>query len=212
LKNLFETEKIRFEEKLKEERYKSEKKLKNNTEEYESKLQELERELKEEIENLNNDLQAEINNHNDYVSHAEHEIGLLRQKIETLEHFLNEAREALNAVQTQSSQQLEKEAENYKKDKIEYQTKIDTLTLENNNKDKEITSLKTKKEQLETLIVEKEAALLNLKKELEEDKRDLMTKMENYKTKFTESNDDFMLKKLEFIRESALLKQQVRNG
>ena len=179
MKNLFETEKIRFEEKLKEERSKSEKKLKNNTEEYETKVQDLERELKEEIENLNNDLQAEINNHNDYVSHAEHEIGLLRQKIETLEHFLNEAREALNNVQTQSSQQLEKEAENYKKDKIEFQTKIDTLTLENNNKDKEITSLKTKKEQLETLIVEKEAALLNLKKELEEDKKDLMTKMEN---------------------------------
>ena len=90
MKSLFETEKIRFEEKLKDERNKTEKKLKNLTDEYESKLKEQETELKEEIENLNNDLQAEINNHNEYVSHAEHEIGLLQQKIETLDNQIKE--------------------------------------------------------------------------------------------------------------------------
>ena len=183
MKSLFETEKIRFEEKLKDERNKTEKKLKNLTEEYESKLREQETELKEEIENLSNDLQAEVNNHHDYVSHAEHEIGLLQQKIETLEHFLNEAREALNKVQTQSTQQMEKDSENYKRDKTEFQLKIETLTLENNTKDKEITSLRMKKDQLDSLVLEKEAQISSMKKEYDDDKKDIMLKMDNYKQK-----------------------------
>lgn len=209
MKSIFDTEKIRFEEKLKDERTKNEKKIKNLTEDYETKIKEIESEYKEEIENLNADLQAEVNNHNDYVSHAENEIGLLQQKIETLKHFLDEARESYSKLQNETALQSEKESENFRKDRAEMQAKIETLISDNNSKDKEITSLNMKKDQLTNKVNEKDELLLSMKKEHDEDKKDLTAKMENYKTKYQESNDDFMMKKLEFIRESALLKQQV---
>merc|ERR1712032_1784116 len=52
LKILFESEKIRFDEKTKEEKLKMDRKMKNLVEDHEQKLSEMENELKEEIDNL----------------------------------------------------------------------------------------------------------------------------------------------------------------
>ena len=79
---------------------------------------------------------------------------------------------------------MERESDNYKKDKNEFQLKIENLTIENNNKDKEITSLRMKKDQFEGLVLDKEEMISNMKKEFEEDKKDIMNKMENYKQKY----------------------------
>ena len=183
LKNIYESEKNLFEEKLREEKSKTERKIKALTDEYEKKLSQQETELREEIENLSEDYQLEVENHKNYASQAEHEVGLLQQKIETLENYLSDSKETLSNNQIQSRQILEKEIDNFKKDRNEFLLKIEVLNNENNNKDKEITSTKMKKDQLEYLLSEKENLLILIKKEYDEEKKDLQTKIENIKSK-----------------------------
>ena len=55
------------------------------------------------------------------------------------------------------------------------------MNLDNNKKEKENVSFMVKTDQLEKLAHEKEANLLNLKKEYEEEKKDIMAKLEDYK-------------------------------
>ncbi len=183
LRHLFEQEKVLFDEKLRDDKLKNEKKMKALIEEYENKLHQQEAELKEEIENLNEDLQTETASHNNFVTQAEHEIGLLQQKNETLEQYLNETKDALNQNQIQSRQILEREMDNYKKDRNEFLNKIEALNIENNNKEKELTSFKMKKDQLEYLLQEKENYVSMIKKEFDDEKKELQNKIETLKSK-----------------------------
>ena len=183
LKNLFETEKYLFEEKLREEKSKTERKIKSLSEEYENKLSQQEAELREQIDNLSEDFQIEIENLKNYASQSEHQVGLLQQKIESLEQNLIETKDSLNRNQIQSRQLLEKEIDNFKKDRYDFLLKIEGLNNENNNKDKELTSLRMKKDQIEYLLQEKDNYSNLIKKEFDEDKKDLQNKIENIKSK-----------------------------
>jgi len=209
LKALFETEKIRFEEKLKDEKSKNEKKTKVLKEEYESKVRDIETELKEEIENYQNDYNDLENTHQTYIANAEHEIATLNQQREALESYLREAKEVMNKQQQQSSTSIEQITEGFNKERKDFFTKIETISVENANKDKEISQLQLKRDQLERTIVDKDNLANQIRKESEEERKDIQSKLDGYKQKYQESNDDFMVKKLEFTRESALLKQQI---
>jgi len=209
LKALFETEKIRFEDKLKDEKLKNEKKIKSLKEEYETRIREVESELKDEIDNINNDYNELENTHQTYIANAEHEIATLNQQREALEAYLREAKELINKTQMQSNQNIDQLTENFNKEKKELITKIDALTIESNNRDKEISQLQLKRDQLERTIQDKDSLANQIRKEYEEERKDIQRKLDSYKQKYQESNDEFMMKKLEFTRESALLKQQI---
>lgn len=209
LKALFETEKIRFEEKLKEEKLKNEKKIKLLKEEHETRIKEVENELRDEIDNYNNDYNELENTHQTYMANAEHEIATLNQQREALESYLREAKELINKTQLQSNQNIDQLTENFNKEKKDLLNKVDSITLESSNKDKEISQLQLKRDQLERNIQDKENYSNQLKKETEDERKDLQTKLDSMKQKYQESNDEFMVKKLEFTRESALLKQQI---
>lgn len=181
MKALFETEKIRFEEKLKEEKHKNEKKNKFIIDDYEQKIKETETELRDEIENLQNERDDLENLHNEYVSGIENEMGILNTKIETLENSLKESKEAYAHVQSQLNNQIDQINENYNKERKEFLIRIEALIQDNNNKEKENVSLTVKRDQLEKLVQEKENNFLFLKKEYEEEKKDILAKLEEYK-------------------------------
>jgi hypothetical protein len=183
LKILFESEKIRFDEKTKEEKSKMERKIKNLIEDHEQKINEIENELKEEIETLHNERDNIEEMHRNYVAHSENEIDNLINKNENLESNLKEAKDAYNILNTNLTNQLEQITEQNNRERDELSRKIENLIGENNRKEKEITSLQYKKDQFERIANEKNQLLTDLKKEFEEEKNEILKKVESYKEK-----------------------------
>jgi len=71
--------------------------------------------------------------------------------------------------------------ENYTKERKDLLNKIETLVVDYNNKEKENVSLTVKRDQLEKLVNEKENNYMNLKREYEDEKKDMIAKLEEYK-------------------------------
>ena len=187
MKALFETEKIRFEDRLKDEKHKNDRKHKNLIDDFELKLRELENELKEENEILQSEKDEIESKHNEYIQNAEGEISSLKNRIDNNESALREKHEAYNSLQSQLNAQIEQLNENYRKERKELLNKIEAFVVDNNGKEKENVSLTVKRDQLQKFVVEKENNYLSLKKEYEEEKREMIAKIEEYKkmqTKF----------------------------
>jgi len=185
LKNLFESEKLRFDEKTRDEKMKTDKKTKELIRDHESKIREIETELKEEIENLNNEKDAIEEDHRNYAANAENEIANLIAKVEAYESNLKESREAYDNLNKNLTAQIDNLTETFNKERYDLQTKLENLTNDNNAKEKEITSLLIKKEQNEKLIKEKDIIFMQFKKEFEDEKIELLNKIESYKHKYS---------------------------
>lgn len=183
LKVLFESEKLRFDEKSRDEKMKTDKKIKELIREHDLKLREVETELKEEIENLNNEKEAIEEDHRNYVANAENEIANLIARSEAFENNLKESKEAYDNLNRNLTAQIDNLTESFNKERTDFQTKLENLTNDNNAKEKEITSLLIKKEQNEKLIKEKDQIFMQLKKEFEDEKIELLDKIESYKQK-----------------------------
>lgn len=181
MKALFETEKIRFEDRLKDEKHKNERKLKNLIDDYETKLREIENELKEENEILQSEKDEIEMKHNNYIQNVEGEISTLKNRIDGNESALREKHEAFSTMQNQLNAQIEQISESYSKERKELLGKLESLVADNNCKEKENVSLSVKRDQLEKLVAEKESNYLSLKKDYEDEKKDMMAKIEEYK-------------------------------
>ena len=209
LKLLFENEKNRLENKLKEEKNQSENKISLIIEEYENKIKNQEIELKEENDNLQNELNDINEEHNNYVTNAEHEFELLNQKIETMEKSLKEAKENIEKENEKNKNNIENINNIYNKERKELQNKIDIINNELNNKEKEYTLLISRKEQLEKIINDKEEIINQIRDNNIKDKDEFNNKYEELKKEYDKLKDNSMMKNLEYIRDSALLNQQI---
>lgn len=183
LRILFESEKIRFDEKTKEEKIKTDKKIRNLIEDHEVKIRELENELREEIEILHNERDNLDEIHRNYITNSENEIGNLISKIENLELCLKESKDNYESLNKNLNSQIESLNENFNKERTDLLSKLELLNNDNNLKEKEITSLLIKKDQYEKIIKEKEISYLQIKKEFDEEKNDILFKLESYKQK-----------------------------
>ena len=209
LKSLFETEKTRFEAKIRDEKNKGEKKLANLVEEYETKLKDQENELKDENERLNNELDDLTQEHNSYVTNAEHEFELMNQKIQTCEKSLQDAKNNLDNEAAKNKQNIDNLNDLFNNERREYQSKIDNISSDLNNKEKELTTLNSKKEQLEKIINDKDELINQIKDENIKEREENSLKFEELRKKYETLNDSSMMKNLENTRDNALLKQQI---
>ena len=209
LKMIYETEKIRLEEKLKEEKNKSDKKLKQNTNDYEEKIREIQEEAANEYAALEEEYKILEQNNNNYISQAENEINLLTHKVETLEKNNKDLKDQMTQAQIAAKQANDLINEKYEKERKEMHEKLEIITSEFNTKEKEILLLKSDKERLEGTLKDKEEYISQLRKELEEDKKELNAKLEEYNRKYHEGHDKFLTEKMEFTKEVAILKQQI---
>lgn len=208
-KSLFEIEKMRLEEKLKDEKIRSENRNKNLCQEYEDKINSMEKEHKEEVEDLQRDYSEIENEYQNYLTNADNEINILSQKIKDLEIQLKEYKESSVSIQNQLSQNLDSKIETYENEKKELIKKFEDLKNEFNTKEKDFLSLNIKKESLEKQLYDNEQAYNSHRRELEEDIKELISKHDLFKNKQQEIVDELLIKKLEFTRETALLKQQI---
>ena len=209
LKMIYETEKIRLEDKLKEEKSKADKKIKQLTNDYEDKLRELQEETSNEYAALEEEYKLLEQNNNNYISQAENEINLLTHKVETLEKNNKEMKEQMIQAQLAAKQANDLINEKYEKERKEILEKLESMTSEFNSKDKEILLLRSDKERLEGTIKDKDEHIAQLRKDLEDEKKDLNAKIDEYNRKYNEGHDRFLTEKMEFTKEVAILKQQI---
>ena len=96
-----------------------------------------------------------------------------------------------------------------KKERNEFINKIETMNSELSSKIKENINHGLKIDKLENLIRDNEEKKDNMIKTYEIEKKDLQEKLDLYKKKCEDTNEEYMVKKLEHSRENALMKQQV---
>lgn len=211
LKMIFETEKLRMEEKIKEEKNKAEKKLKQQFLENENKINEL-------IEEHQNDRMEfeeqykQLEEQNAELNEKLENINTLYSKIDSLEKSNKELKENYNLALANAAKATELAAEKFEKDKREMLDKIDAINSQLISKDRENLMLLNEKEKYLNIIKEKDVYVNNLRLEVEEEKKDLQLKIEEYNKKYHEAHDKFLQEKMELTKDNAVIRQQVRNN
>ena len=183
IKIIYDNDKNRLEEKIVKERENFEFRMNLLITDYESKLRVQESEFIEQMDNLNVELNNQINNNQLSESTSTHKISLLEQKIQSLEEYLRESKENFNKIQENNSTSFDNHMENVKKEREELLNKIENLNYEISDKNREISSLNYKQQQLNANINEKEEILNKLKKNYENEKKDLTERLDQLKIK-----------------------------
>jgi chromosome segregation ATPase len=88
---------------------------------------------------------------------------------------------------------------------------LDNLQNERNSQDKELALLRSDIDRLNSLLSEKEEYINKLRGDYDEDKKEMNQKIEEYNSKYQFNSDKYLTEKLEFTKEIAVLKQQVKN-
>lgn len=209
LKMIFETEKLRMEEKIKEEKNKAEKKLKQQALENENKINEL-------IEEHQNDRMEfeeqykQLEEHNAELNEKLENIQSLYSKIESLEKSNKELKDNYNLAIANAAKANELAAEKFEKERKEFLDKIEGINSQLSAKDRENLMLVNEKEKYINVIKEKDVYVNNLRVEVEEEKKELQLKIEEYNNKYHEAHDKFLQEKMELSKDNAVIRQQVR--
>lgn len=209
LKMIFETEKLRMEEKIKEEKNKAEKKLKQQALENDNKINEL-------IEEHQNDRMEfeeqykQLEEHNAELNEKLENIQSLYSKIESLEKSNKELKDNYNLAIANAAKANELAAEKFEKERKEFLDKIEGINSQLSAKDRENLMLVNEKEKYINVIKEKDVYVNNLRVEVEEEKKELQLKIEEYNNKYHEAHDKFLQEKMELSKDNAVIRQQVR--
>ena len=108
--------------------------------------------------------------HTSYITNAEHEFELLNQKVQTLEKSLQESKNNLDNEAAKNKLNIENMNDLFNNERREFQNKIDNISSDLNNKEKELTTLNSKKEQLEKIINDKDDLINQIKDENSKEK------------------------------------------
>ena len=206
---IYETDKIRVEEKLKEEKNKNDRKIKQLTNEYDEKIREITEEAQNEYYNLEEEYKALEQRSLTYESEAENEINLLSHKCETLDKNNRDLKDSCDLNIINNKKALDLLQSKLDKERIENQEKIESQQKEINNLEKEILLLKSNIERLEGVINDKEDYVIKLRAEIEEEKKELQLKLDEYNKKYQEGTDKFLQEKMDIGKDNAVLRQQV---
>ena len=209
LKNFYEIEKERLEHRIQEEKGKAETRYSYMVDEYEQKIRE-DADLANDQRNDLEDQLAELEGiYGQDTTQLKQQIALDAQKIETLEKHLKETKDNLASIHTSHALAVEQQLDNFNKERALLLEKIERLASEAAVKEKELTTVTYKKEQLESLLAFKEKELEETKTEFATERTTLTEKLDEAKTKWRLVADELSKKKSEFMKENALNVQQI---
>lgn len=209
LKEYYEAEKKRLENRLQDEKERAEKKFNLMTEEFEDKLRRETEEFDEEMLAKDEEMRELDAYYNDEINSLKHQAGLDLQKIESLEKYLKENKEQIEALTKAHALALEQAQERMNSERVSLVEKIEKFANELAVKDRETTAIIYKKEQIESQLAHKEAELEDLKAQYEKDKVALSERAESFKVQLTTVSDELIQKKNDFKREMALAQQEI---
>ena len=208
LKNFYEIEKERLEHRVVEEKGKAESRYNFMVEEFEQKI----REDTDLAEDQRLDLEAQIEELNDIygqeITQLKQQIALDAQKIETLERHLKETKDNLASIHTSHALAIEQQLDNFNKERANLLEKIERLAGEAATKEKELTTVTYRKEQLENQLAIRDKELEEARADFSLERVNLMEKLDDTKTKLRLVSDELSKKKSEFMKENALAAQQ----
>eukprot|EP01022_Parablepharisma_sp_SALTPOND_P029008 TRINITY_DN722_c0_g1_i1.p1 TRINITY_DN722_c0_g1~~TRINITY_DN722_c0_g1_i1.p1 ORF type:complete len:1467 (-),score=323.46 TRINITY_DN722_c0_g1_i1:3360-7760(-) len=208
LRNFYEMEKDRLEARIMEEKEKAQRICAQQVEECEMRLKDEQQQRAEEIEALQNELAECAAQNRDIIAQLEQEAELHKQKIKALEEQIKEFKDQFARFQTMNTTALEQQMNNFAEERKGMIEKIERLSHEITVKERQITTLENKNESIKQDLERNSKTAEEWKMEKIAEKNALTEKVEALKAKNQQISDDFMQKKLESSRESALLKQQ----
>lgn len=209
LKNFYEIEKERLEHRVQEEKEKAETRFAFMVEEYEQKIREdsdLANDQRQDLEDQLIDLE---NAYAADTTQLKQQIALDAQKIETLEKHLKETKDNLASIHTSHALAIEQQLDNFNKERATLLEKIERLATDTAAKEKELTSVTYRKEQLESQLALKEKDFEEARTDWALERTTLSEKLEEAKTKWRLVADELSKKKSEAMKESALSAQQI---
>ena len=209
MKTFYELEKERLEHRIVDEKEKAESRYTFMVEEFEQKIREdadLAADQRQDLEDQLADLESLYSTD---TSQLKQQIALDSQKIETLEKHLKETKDSLSSIHTSHALAIEQQLENFNKERVLLLEKVERLAGDAAAKEKELTTVVYKKEQLESLLVFKEKELEECRGDYSTERSALMDKLEEAKTKWRQTSDELSKKKSEFMKEIALAGQQI---
>ena len=208
LRNVYEVEKERLQTRVIEEKEKAGRFASQQIEEYEVKLKDEQQQRAEEVGSLQNELaECDLRCH-EVITQLEQEAELSKQKIKTLEDQLKESKDQFNRLQSINSKSLEQQMNNFTEERKNMLEKIEKLSYELTVKERELTTYENKNLSLQQDIERTSKSIKEWKAERITEKTSLSEKIETLKDKNQQLRDELMQRKLEYSRESALLKQQ----
>lgn len=208
MKNFYEMDKERLEHKINEEKSKIEKRYLSQIEEYEQKIKEEQQQHSEEIEELQSALRESEIKHQTIILSQEQEKKLDTQKIQALEENLKEAKDSINKLNIINSGTLERQSTNFNLERNQLIEKNEKMLQELTNKERTIMNLENKMFNLQEEIKKRNESIEEFKTEITSEKSGLLEKIEILKSKNQQYTEELMQKKVEYSKESALLKQQ----
>lgn len=209
LKSFYEGEKARLEKKIQTEKEKHEKRYNAMVEEYETKIQDEQRDHEEEIENMQEEMkELEIQNMAT-IQHLEQEVTLKQQELEGAERQLKDIRDDFESLQISSQASLDQLSSNFAEERRALAKKIDGLSGEIHNKEKDLFNMNKAKEALEHSLARKESQLTETRAAWEAERKEQEKKYEDVRGSLQRVSDEFMEKKIEYGKEVALANQQV---
>ena len=209
LKEIFAEEKKRLESKIESSRDEYTKSIAQITSEYEEKLRDIDKNIKGDYDQLQIEYEDLKAKYNTLSIDAEHNISLLNQELMTSEQIIEQNKENILKITKAHNEDIQEKLRTFAQERKELNDKIDVLSKDNTSKDKTISDLNIEIEKNKEAINEKNNEINNIKKEYDNTIETIVKKFELYKIKQTEIANDFNIKKLDFIRESNLLKQQI---
>ena len=208
LRSVYEIEKERLQTRILEEKEKNGRICAQQLEDHETKLKEEQQQRAEEVQALHNDLEECELRSREIITKLEQKEELYQQKIKTLEVQLKDAKDQFTQFQTMNSKSLEQHMLNFSEERKTMLDKIERLSSEITEKERLIINLENKTLSLQQDIIRNAKAMDEWKAEKLADKNELQEKIINLRAKNQQISNDLMQKKLEYSRESALLKQQ----
>lgn len=209
LKEFYEQEKARLETRMADDKSRADKKYASVCEEYEEKIRIDTENYEDELEMKDQELRDQEQYYSEELASYKHQSGLSHQKIETLEKYLKETKEQLESLQKSHTVFVEQLQERLNSEKNILLEKVEKLANESSVKDRELTSLGYKKEQLESQLSAKESELEDFREQYDKEKTVLTSRLESAKQSYQKILDEYTLKKNDFKREIALAQQEI---
>lgn len=209
LKDYYEIEKQRVEQRLADEKSKAERRYNLMSEEYEQRLREDREQLEDEIAALQDEISDVHSSNNSDFASLRQQKSLDTQKIETLELHLKETKESLSAIHASHANSMEAQLASFNQERQNLLEKIEKLASESATKDRELTASVYKREQLDSIIESKGKELDDIKGEVNKERAIMIERLEDAKLKNQTIADEFIQKKNDYKREIALTTQHI---
>lgn len=209
LKDFYESEKKRLENRLQDDKERAEKKYNLMVEEYEDRIRQEADNFEEEMALKDDELKEIDAYYNEEINVLKHHSGLDLQKIESLEKYLKDNKEQIEAIQKAHALALEQAQERMNTERTSLVEKIEKLANDLAGKERELASIAYKKEQAESQLAHRETELEDAKTQYEKDKQTLTDRAESIKQQLTQISDEYIQKRNDFKREMALAQQEI---